>query len=117
MYLQSAWSSSLGRRASERGDRAADIPPSTVAIVVPDLPAVLGDELIQFVGPDGFGEVVVHAGLQASSRSPFMAWAVMAMIGTWLPSGSGARIAAGGFEAVHLRHLHIHQDQVERLRW
>ena len=50
------------------------------------------------------------------SRSPFMAWAVMAMIGMCRPVACSL-FANGGscLEAVHLRHLHVHQHQVERL--
>ena len=50
------------------------------------------------------------------SRSPFMAWAVMAMIGVWTPVACLAGADRGGrLEPVHLRHLHVHQDGVERL--
>ena len=50
------------------------------------------------------------------SRSPFMAWAVMAMIGRWRAGRLLARADGGGrLEAVHLRHLHVHQHEVERL--
>ena len=50
------------------------------------------------------------------SRSPFMAWAVMAMIGMWPPVACLAGADRGGrLEAVHLRHLHVHQHDVERL--
>ena len=43
-----------------------------------------------------------------------MAWAVIAMIGRWVPEDfSLARMIAGGFETIHVGHLHIHQDQIE----
>ena len=51
------------------------------------------------------------------SRSPFMAWAVMATIGTCAPVPRLALADRGGrLEAVHLGHLHVHQHQVERPR-
>ena len=65
---------------------------------------VLGDRL---------GEVVVHAAARHCSRSPCSAFAVMAMIGTCAPRGlARARGSRGGLEAVHLRHLAVHQHHV-----
>ena len=50
------------------------------------------------------------------SRSPSMAWAVMAMIGTCRPvSCLAGAIAAVSLEAVHVGHLHVHEHEVERL--
>ena len=50
------------------------------------------------------------------SRSPFIAWAVMAMSGMCPPVALLAGADRGGrLEAVHLGHLHVHQHQVERL--
>ena len=49
------------------------------------------------------------------SRSPVMACAVMAMIRTCPPAVRFARTdRRGRLEAVHLRHLHVHQHDVER---
>ena len=49
------------------------------------------------------------------SRSPLRAWAVMAMIGARLPPASPPAYSADrgrGFQPVHFRHLHVHQDHV-----
>ena len=50
------------------------------------------------------------------SRSPCMAWAVMAMMGMAIRDRRTCGLAdlAGGLEAVHHRHLHVHQHQVVR---
>ena len=48
------------------------------------------------------------------SQSPLMAWAVMAMIRTCVPCLALAQANLGGrFEAVHLRHLDVHQHDIE----
>ena len=53
------------------------------------------DRVDQLPGVDGFGDILVHSRLQARSRSPFRAWAVIATIGTWPPlCRSRTRIAA-----------------------
>ena len=51
------------------------------------------------------------------SRSPFIACAVIAMIGT-RAAGRALALAdcRGRLESAHLRHLHVHQHDVERLR-
>ena len=48
------------------------------------------------------------------SRSPCMAWAVMAMMGMSWSEDRGSRVAdaARRLEAVHLGHLHVHEHQV-----
>ena len=52
------------------------------------------------------------------SRSPFIACAVIAMIGKrGAPARRLERADRGGrLESAHLRHLHVHQHDVERLR-
>ena len=65
----------------------------------------------QLLDSDRLAHVVVHAGRQASSRSPGIALAVMAMTG----GRRGQRAAvAGGLESVHLGHLHVHEHDVVR---
>ena len=48
------------------------------------------------------------------SRSPVIARAVSATIGMWPPVLLPRADQAGRFEAVHLRHVHVHQHEVER---
>ena len=48
------------------------------------------------------------------SRSPFIACAVIAMMRTWRAVRAFALANRGRrFEAVHLRHLQVHQHEVE----
>ena len=50
------------------------------------------------------------------SWSLFMAWAVKAMMGTWPPVSAFALAnRRRGFVTVHVRHLDVHQDEVEGL--
>src|ERR1019366_1738666 len=71
---------------------------------------------VEFWAPNRLGEVAIHAGVDAAL--------VVALHGVrghsddgLVPAGAALGLAdrGGGFEAIHLWHLYIHQHQVERL--
>src|ERR1019366_6765799 len=68
---------------------------------------------VEFFAPDRFGEVAIHAGVHAAL--------VVALHGVrghgddgLVPAGAALTLAdrGGGFEAVHLGHLYVHQHQM-----
>ncbi len=77
-----------------------------------------GNGVEQFLCRIGFDVLSRPCLRPAHSRSPFRACAVMAMIGMWTPICFSRRTdQRRRFKAVHLRHLHIHQHQIERPRF
>ena len=67
----------------------------------------------EFAGVDRLGQIAGAAGFEALFPSPFMAWAVRAMIGVVKPRR--AQFARRGV-AVHHGHLHVHEDQSRTAR-
>lgn len=60
---------------------------------------------------NGFGEIVVHASGEAAVAIAGHGEGGESDDGRALETGQGAQ-TAGGFEAVHLRHHHIHEDKL-----